>query len=264
VHPIPTLGLDATVINWHVSEACNFRCGYCYAKWQQPNGQELIRDPDASAALIRALFAGLARSDARRPPRLNFAGGEPLLHAGRVVRAMEQARSRLRRLADLQRQPPGRRPRYADDAALGNAGQHADRSGASSRHATGTRPDGANWQENLHPLIEALAPSRWKVLRMLPVVTHRLAPSDAQFRTFVDQQRALDPLMCVEDNDDVVESYIMVDPHGRFFQNRPQGRGYDHSVPMLAVGVAAAFARITWSARKFESRYPSIRIEAGA
>ena len=88
MHPIPE-----TVINWHVTEACNFRCHYCYAKWQRPDGRELIRDPAASAALIRALFAGFARPGARRPPRLNFAGGEPLLHAGRVVRAMDQARA---------------------------------------------------------------------------------------------------------------------------------------------------------------------------
>ena len=25
--------IDEIVINFHMTEACNFKCGYCYAKW---------------------------------------------------------------------------------------------------------------------------------------------------------------------------------------------------------------------------------------
>lgn len=292
MHPPPE-----TVINWHVTEACNYRCHYCYAKWQQPDGRELIRDPGASAALIRALFAGFARQGARRP-RLNFAGGEPLLHAGRVVRAMEQARavgfdvsliSNGSRLDDelARRMAPhlavlGVSIDAVDPAVNARVGRE-DRRGAPldldrlvervarMRRANpamalkvNTVVTDANWQADLRPLVEALGPSRWKVLRMLPVVTDRLAPTDAQFRAFVDRHRALGALMCVEDNDDMVQSYIMVDPHGRFFQNRPRRAGYDYSPPILAVGVEAAFERIAWSSSKFASRYPVIRIEVAA
>lgn len=29
------------VINWHVTEACNYHCGYCYAKWQRLDRKDL-------------------------------------------------------------------------------------------------------------------------------------------------------------------------------------------------------------------------------
>lgn len=292
MHPTPE-----TVINWHVTEACNFRCHYCYAKWQRPDGRELIRDPGASAALIRALFAGFARPGWRRP-RLNFAGGEPLLYASRVVRAMEQARatgfdvslitngSRLDdRLAthiapqlamlgvSIDAVDPtvnahiGRVDRRGVPLDLDGLVERIDRMrrvNPAMALKVNTVVNDVNWQADLRPLINALRPSRWKVLRVLPVVTDRLAPTDAQFRAFVDRHRTLGAVMCVEDNDDMTQSYIMVDPYGRFFQNRRQGPSYDYSPPILAIGAEAAFARVAWSASKFESRYPSIRIEVAA
>jgi radical S-adenosyl methionine domain-containing protein 2 len=50
-------------------------------------------------------------------------------------------------------------------------------------------------------------------------------------------------------------SYIMVDPLGRFFQNRPGAFGYDYSPPILEVGADRAFAQIGWSVLKFARRY---------
>lgn len=70
--------------------------------------------------------------------------------------------------------------------------------------------------------------------------------------------------MCVENNDDMVGSHVMVDPHGRFFQGRVNGHGYDYSPSILTAGAAAAFAQISWPARKFASRHPATRIEAAA
>lgn len=289
---------NTPVINWHVTEACNYRCRNCYAKWEEPDEPELIRDPSASAALIQALFAGFAQTGACRPPRLNFAGGEPLLHAGRVVRAMEVARDvgfDVSLICNGSRLDDGVATRMAPhlsmlgvsvdaaapavNALIGRADQRGEqldlgrlvdcisrmrRINPSMTLKVNTVVNDANWQEDLRPLIEALSPSRWKVLRMLPVVTDRLAPSDAQFNAFVDRHRALGAIMNVEDNDDMVESYIMVDPHGRFFQNRPHGRGYAYSLPILTVGARAAFEQIRWSVRKFESRYPTIRLASAA
>ena len=90
-HILPSV-TSPIVINWHVTEACNFRCRYCYAKWQQLDGRELIRDPKASNALIEALYEGFAQFNTMSPPRLNFAGGEPLLYGDQVVSAMARAR----------------------------------------------------------------------------------------------------------------------------------------------------------------------------
>lgn len=83
-----------------------------------------------------------------------------------------------------------------------------------------------NHQENMTPIMHALMPDRWKVLRMLQVVTSDLAVSSEDFLAFVARHDALREVMCVEDNDDMSESYIMVDPLGRFFQNTAGQKGF--------------------------------------
>jgi radical S-adenosyl methionine domain-containing protein 2 len=60
---------------------------------------------------------------------------------------------------------------------------------------------------------------------MLPVLNSDLAVSDVEFNSFIDRHFALKDVMCVEDNSDMTESYIMVDPYGRFFQNKPSQKG---------------------------------------
>lgn len=294
MHTIPHSVASPIVINWHVTEACNFRCRYCYAKWQQPDTGEVIRDSEATEALLGELYAGFAEPAAFKLPRLNFAGGEPLLHARRVAIAMEQAKAigfDVSMISNGTRLNTELAERIAPHLSM--LGISIDATTLATNEKIG-RMDGrgalldlprlidcialmrrinpamtlkintvvneANWQENLVSQISSLAPARWKVLRMLPTVTDELAVSDSQFRAFIHRHRSLGDIMCVEDNDDMVQSYIMVDPHGRFFQNRVGGAGYDYSPPIIDVGAPAAFNRMKWSAEKFASRYPSINI----
>lgn len=90
---------------------------------------------------------------------------------------------------------------------------------------------------------------------MLPVVTSELNVSDEDFQRFVALHRDLSDLMCVEDNTDMVESYVMIDPLGRFFQNALGQSRYRYSPPILQVGVAQAFAKVGIDPSKFCSRY---------
>ncbi|TDF62223.1 viperin family antiviral radical SAM protein [Cupriavidus sp. L7L] len=107
-----------------------------------------------------------------------------------------------------------------------------------------------NWDEDMTPLIRRLAPEKWKVLRMLPIVTTDLTVSDAQFQAFVRRHFGQGLPMRVEDNADMTESYIMIDPLGRFFQNADASGGYRYSPPIPRVGAAAAFAQTALSASR--------------
>ncbi|MDO4232183.1 MAG: hypothetical protein Q4D19_08630 [Lautropia sp.] len=86
-------------------------------------------------------------------------------------------------------------------------------------------------------------------------------PIHEQFHHFIDQHGAFSAIACVEDNLDMEDSYIMVDPHGRFFQNSNAGAstGYVYSRPILEAGTDAAFSDINFNADRFRSRYTTVR-----
>ena len=93
---------DEIVINWHITEACNFACRYCYAKWEKPDAsRELIHDLPRSTQLMSELRTFFATANLTNPLsqkiqwrsiRLNFAGGEPLLYDQQVLRTIKVAR----------------------------------------------------------------------------------------------------------------------------------------------------------------------------
>lgn len=50
--PIAT---DELVINWHITETCNYACCYCFANWGGVPASEVWRDRVATASLLRNL-----------------------------------------------------------------------------------------------------------------------------------------------------------------------------------------------------------------
>lgn len=121
----------------------------------------------------------------------------------------------------------------------------------------------ANVDENLTDLVWRLRPDRWKVMRMLPILTGEMEVDAAAFRSFVHRHRAFSRLMSVEDNHDMDATYVMVDPHGRFFQNGNGIQGYSYSRPILEVGAPAAFAEMAFKSDGFASRYAATGVDGG-
>lgn len=286
------------VINWHLTEACNYACRYCYSKWHADGaGKELIHDAASSATLLAEIyrqFAPTPRNHARlgmgwQSVRLSLAGGEPLLYEQEIIRIAAQARKIGFDVSIISNGSRLTRPLMAELApllsvfglSLDSAQAETNREiGRADRHAQvllqeelseivalgrklnrdlrlkiNTVVNALNFTEDMSPLIRALAPDKWKVLRMLPTVTTDLAIADHEFAQFIDRHAALGSLISAEDNRDMVESYIMLDPRGRFFQNSLAGKGYRYSDPILDVGADAAFRQISWLADKFQARY---------
>ena len=84
--------------------------------------------------------------------------------------------------------------------------------------------------------------------------------NEKKFQSFVERHWRYHRIAVVEDNQDMVESYIMIDPQGRFFQNSPCSAGYKYSQPILEVGVQKAFEQVNFNPERFLSRYSN---EAG-
>ena len=60
-------------INFHLLRACNARCVFCYASFEDV--------PQTRLPTVHALEL-LATLRTNRPQKVNFAGGEPTLHPG--------------------------------------------------------------------------------------------------------------------------------------------------------------------------------------
>ena len=286
------------VINWHLTEACNYRCRYCYSKWHAGAGKELIHSPEGSAAMLAEIARRFSPDNPRNQVRLgmqwdslrlSLAGGEPLLYSREVVGVVALARklgfkvslitngSRLTQplMAELAPQLSvlglsldsamastnreiGRADKNVQVLSLSNLVAIVDsgrRLNPDLRVKINTVVNALNFTEDMNQLIQQLAPNKWKVLRMLPTITSDLAIADHEFAEFVMRHQLLGGIMAAEDNNDMVESYIMIDPHGRFFQNSLNRCGYLYSDAITKIGAEAAFRQISWQADKFQSRY---------
>jgi radical S-adenosyl methionine domain-containing protein 2 len=298
------------VLNWHLTEACNYRCQYCYATWSESScRRELIHDPERTTALLNELYQFFRPRNRRNPlfnrlswssVRLNLAGGEPLLHAGKLPSIVSQARGLgfevslisngshlndelLNQLApqltwlgiSIDSASPAtnraigrvnRRGQQLNLEVLATSLAEARQSNPVLRIKLNTVVNRLNHSEDLSSLIQRFAPEKWKVLRMLPVVNQHLAVSDEQFAAFVARHRTFARILCAEDNQDMRESYLMIDPHERFFQNGSliAGQGYAYSRPILKVGVGVAFSEMSFDHERFSARYIPLNTEVGA
>lgn len=297
---VKTSSVDELTINWHVTEACNYRCQYCYAKWKDySDPRELFHDRDRTRYLLTELFRYFQPTNTSNPLRkelswkalrLNLAGGEPSILGDRLLEIAQVAREvgfQLSIISNGSRLTAAVIKELAPHLtclgiSLDSANPTTNREiGRTLRGGKLLDPDDLianvdlarqinplltvklntvvnllNFGEDLSGLIEDIRPQRWKVLRMLPIVDASLAISDEEFAEFVQRHRAFQSVQCVEDNQDMCESYLMIDPFGRFFQNHPSlAGGYRYSKPILSVGADAAFSEMAFNSTSFQSRY---------
>lgn len=300
----PAIESRELVINWHITEACNYECRYCYAKWQSAESmRELIHDRDGTLKLLCEIYNYFKPENKANPLRkemnwtslrLNLAGGEPLLYQRCVVETIKAARqfgfsvsiitngSRLNSALMREIAPHlsvlgvsldsasaqtnleiGRTDRQGQSLFMSDLTSYlamAKRINPQLKLKINTVVNALNWHQDMNDLVTSLGPVKWKIFRMLPTVTDDLAVSEEEFQHFVLRHQSLKQVMCAEDNVDMAESYLMIDPLGRFFQNSLGRRGYDYSQPILEAGAATAFSQIGLSASKFTSRYTTLSI----
>jgi len=77
--------------------------------------------------------------------------------------------------------------------------------------------------------------------------------------SFLDRHKEFSDILASENNDEMTESYLMVDPWGRFYQNESEDSKYRHvvSAPVHDTGIAKAFSEIEFDQAKFNRRYLS-------
>ena len=283
------LRIPELTINWHILEACNYDCYFCYAKYGQRSifsrhYAEVLRELCTLNGCMIDFQSGSAIAES---VRINFAGGEPFLE-----KTLGQAIAFAYNL--------GLRPSFISNGSLltddfimefgpmiSVAGFSVDSFNDEQNRRIGRRDNrGAQvsyermaeifmafrhvspntllkintvvCRENVGddltlPLCE-LRPDRWKALRVIPI--HGAAGigiSDKEFSGFLKRHREVPGKIVPEDNADMHRSYIMLDPDGRFYQR--EGSDYLRSAPILDVGAATALQSIEFDAKTYFSRY---------
>ncbi|WCE70928.1 viperin family antiviral radical SAM protein [Sulfitobacter faviae] len=283
------LRIPELTINWHILEACNYDCYFCYAKY----GQKSIFSRDY-AGILRELGAlndrridFLNGSAIAENVRINFAGGEPFLE-----KDLGQA---IALAYDL-----GLRPSFISNGSLltddfitkfgpmiSVAGFSVDSFDDEQNRRIGRRdnrgaqvgyermaaifrlfrqvsPDTLlkvntvvcreNVNDDLTSPLHELQPDRWKALRVIPIhgATGR-GITDDEFSSFLGRHQDMPGKIVPEDNIDMHRSYLMLDPDGCFYQR--EGSNYLRSSAILDVGAATALRSIEFDAKTYFSRY---------
>ena len=121
----------------------------------------------------------------------------------------------------------------------------------------------ANLTENMCDGVNRIRPDKWKIFRVLPQGGKRnMLITEQDFAQFVARHKGnVNTVMRVEDNDAMTESYIMVDPLGRFIQNSgPQG-SLIFSTAILTSGASRAFSQVRVLQDRYDDRYNLAKIQ---
>lgn len=278
-------------VNWHITEACNLKCQYCFAKWEKPCKTELLHHPsnvlkllDEISKLPKDLGGGFDSL------RLNLVGGETFLYRSQVINIIKEAKKRGMRLSAITNGTK------LDEELNHIIAEHFDiigfsvdslnestniqigRQKANSainindiiknilfikelnsdiKIKINTVVNKLNYYEFIGDFLDKVKPNKWKVFKMLPIIQESkcLEINDTQFKQFLDNHQMYKDILYAEDNDDMTGSYLMIDPLGRFFQNDKDKQGYAYSSKIHEVGIEQAFSEIKFDKDKFSSRY---------
>lgn len=286
--------VDELVINWHITEKCNYNCTYCFAKWGRPN--ELHNSIDAVEQLLDNLANYFIRGDSLlkrklgyKSVRLNLAGGEPTILGGALSTILLLAKQRGFRTSvitnghyletkrfnipnntldmigisfDSQSQKTRLELGRADhkgksfcSESLKNALYTLKGTQHGIKVKINTVVNKLNWNENFSDLISIIKPDKWKVLQVMPYGDNEMLISDEQFQCFVNNHCQQVLPISVESNSDMLESYIMIDPMGRFYQNLISGYGYNYSECINKIGAEKALKQVSFNESVFVNRY---------
>lgn len=280
------------VVNWHITEACNFKCTYCFAKWEEkPCKKELLHsEEDIRALLDQMIKLPSILNNHFDGIRLNLVGGETFLYRKAVLYIIKEAKKRGMRLSTItngSKLDDELNRIIADNFDI--VGFSIDSLNEMTNIHIGRQKKGKavnidkiiqdiiqirrinpnitlkvntvvnkfNYFENLEDFIVSIKPTKWKIFQMLPLLERSfpLGITSEQFQTFLDNHKKFHNIISAENNDEMTESYLMIDPCGRFFQNQTNGKGYMYSSEILKVGIDSAFNEIEFDIEKFLSRY---------
>jgi radical S-adenosyl methionine domain-containing protein 2 len=275
------------VYNWHITEMCNYRCEFCFAKWDNP--KEIWKNPNAVRKILNELSNKEAVSqkisEFVESIRINFAGGEPLILCKEFLEIIKLAKemnfeisiitngSLLDQNQDIYRyigilgisidslnEGTCRRIGRCDKSGKILAKEQVEKLLTNARAENpnisikfNVTVNKHNYNECIVEQLQKFTPDRIKILRQLPFGNNP-GITEKEYLNFLNvNMEFFGKNTIVENNKDMIQSYIMIDPQGRFFQNG--NKDYIYSEPIYKVGLKQALSQIHFNKDKFMSRY---------
>jgi radical S-adenosyl methionine domain-containing protein 2 len=274
-------------VNFHLWQPCNYQCGFCFAGFEDVKKSVLPAGhmtQDKAGDLVRRLAEhGFGK--------ITFAGGEPTLcpwlgdlislakDTGMVTMLVTNG-SRLN-TAILEKYRPSldwivlsidsiipetnfKGGRFQNKRILPDAGYYQGLIGNihaySYKFKINTVVHRHNKDEIMSEFIEQAKPLRWKIFKVLSIENQNrdaygnFEISDDEFSLYLRRNSApgLKKIMVAEDNDAMIESYLMIDPAGRFFDNSTGAYKYSESI--CDVDVTRALAGVDFDYEKYLQR----------
>lgn len=274
-------------VNFHLWQPCNFRCKFCFATFADVKSEILPKGHLPESETIEVV----RKLAAHGFQKITFAGGEPTLcpwlpnlvktaKAAGMTTGIITNGSKLTAayLAGFEgnldwvgisidsivpetnertgRVQPGKK---GNDAAYYLELCRIVKE-AGCKLKINTVVSALNKQECMHEFIRKADPLRWKVMRVLPVGGQNdagymeMAVSDNCFKAYCENNTPANAkhIPVVENHKDIIGSYMMVDPAGRFFDDTKGVHTY--SKPILEVGINEALRGIKYSYETFMER----------
>lgn len=281
--------IEQLTVNWHVLEACNYDCYFCYAKYgQRPVFADRHRDILVQIASLSGKELKFRNGTLQaKSIRINFAGGEPLLMKG-MTEAIQLAYSLGLNPSIITNGSLVTDEFIADNARfLSVVGFSIDSFDIETNHKIGRQTNQGkqfdfdraktvfsmfravspetvlkvntvvcreNMDIDMSSQLAELRPDRWKALQVIPIHGARDTEiTTEQFESFVSRHRNAAPRVVVEDNAHMHRSYLMLDPNGRFYQREESD--YDRSPPVVSTCIHDAIQHVEFDVETYLTRY---------
>lgn len=270
-------------VNFHLIKACNFRCKFCYATFDDIKSKGMSKSEQIN--IIRKL------NEAKLFRKINFAGGEPTLlpyidYLIQLAKKLGFETSIVTNASKVDAEWVRKMANYLDILTISidsieetsNIASGRSEKGktlsqehllslANAAHEYGiqlkvnTVVSKFNYKETLTDFINQLKPFRWKVLQVTRIEEQNDLQFEAvkiysnEFEEFCNRNKEglISTISFIKEPEDIIQgSYLMIDPLGRFYDS--SNKKYNYSDKILEVGVEKALSQVYTSFDKFEQR----------
>jgi len=276
--------IDLGVVNFHFTHNCNYDCKFCHSNFFASKEKKILQFDTWKK--ITDLLNPYCK-------RINFAGGEPLLHKNLIGKLIEHNNNiglistiitngyflnnewitqYGKFIKAIGISCDSSNEITQQDLGRGN-GNHVkmvlekfelikkfNQAGNYILPKLNTVVNKLNYKENMIDFVVKTGAKRWKIFQLLTIegenVKHSkdLIINKEQFYEFYEINKSIEKYgveLVAENVDELTDTYIMIDPEGRFFSNN--GNKYLFSEPIFEIGVEEALKQINFNPKNINN-----------